>query len=1121
MPLSAQLLLQAHWMQSLARKGTVPWGNDPEYVVFRNVLDYGAVGDGVTDDTKAIKSAMNNGTRCGEKCNGSTTKNAIVYFPPGTYLISTTIPMPFGTQVIGDANDRPTLLASQSFLGLGVLSTDEYTGGGKGIDGGDQEYYVNTANFYRQIRNVVIDITKAQAQNISCLHYQVAQATSLENVELVAASGSTQIGMYAENGSGGQISDVTFTGGAMGIYGGNQQFTAQRLTFNGCTIGVHVIWDWGWVWKSINMTNVNVGFKLVPDEGTGNIGSVSILDSSFTNVGTAVVIAPPTSSPGTGSTGIVLENVALSGVTAAVADTSGKTILDGSSAVVSEWALGPVYEGSTSSRSFSEGGKIGNYRRHSTLLDSTGAYFERAKPQYEDHAVGDFLHVKDMGATGDGSTDDTAAFQAALYASLGKILFVDAGSYILTSTVTIPSGAKIIGETWSQLVASGSYFEDVNNPKVLLKVGNAGDIGDVEMQDLLFTTRGATAGLILVEWNIQAASAGSAGLWDCHARIGGATGSQLTPAECPAATSGIDQGCSAASLVMHLTSSASGYFENMWLWGSDHMIDDPDLNNANNTMVQNTIYIARGFLIESTHPTWLYATASEHSVFYQYNFNGAANIFAGFLQTESPYFQPTPPPPAPFAAVVGNFSGDPDYSCAANNNFSGCDESWSVIMTKSENIFIASAGLYSWFTSYSQSCIDSQACQKTLMLLDSNYANVRIQNLITIGAKYMAVMDGNGIPALDNLNVNTHPDWSQISILDVGSNGTNFSETIWIDPSIWDVDQPQFTCSPPCNVKIPPWTGATSTVNYPLLTVSEGTWTSTITQPPITISQWVFEVVTLTQDNSQDKIKRQGFSEFWPVPATTPGWPSVIYTGLDGSLTTTAPTMAFPTPPVSIGPSAPPPPKGSWPKRAIQPIVGLLDQPQVVECDYLDFNTPCFLQPWIIFGDNSTYTDPSDDDDDENWEELQTTCPTPTITSSTSTTPTTTQSATPEPSPSEEGDPMQNQVKCYNSGETTEHVRVDNAATSFCNDIAKDAFAENYFRSIDFPFPYNGGFGTVDITISLEIKPKCDWTYNFNECIEYLAVPENSCNCNGVNGKQGGIVTNNCYEWRMDPNLSF
>jgi hypothetical protein len=36
------------WMGSIARKGTVPWGDDPGYKVFRNVLDYGAVGDGIT-----------------------------------------------------------------------------------------------------------------------------------------------------------------------------------------------------------------------------------------------------------------------------------------------------------------------------------------------------------------------------------------------------------------------------------------------------------------------------------------------------------------------------------------------------------------------------------------------------------------------------------------------------------------------------------------------------------------------------------------------------------------------------------------------------------------------------------------------------------------------------------------------------------------------------------------------------------------------------------------------------------------------------------------------------------------------------------------------------------------
>lgn len=414
---------------------------------------------------------MTDGKRCGVKCNGSTTKNAIVYFPPGTYLISTTIPVSFGTQVIGDANSRPTLGASKNFIGLGMLSTDEYTGAnGPGPDGNGQEYYINTANFYWQIRNVIIDVTLTRdAQKVTCLHYQVAQATSLQNVELVAAAGSSQTGMFAENGSGGQISDVVFRSGATGIYGGSQQFTTQRLSFDGCKSGVQVIWDWGWVWKSVTMSNVDVGFKLTSDDGSGSIGSISIIDTSISNVGTAaIVISPPSSEIASGSTGIALENVALSGVAVTVQDTTGKTILDASVSIIAQWALGPTYGGSSDSRRFSSGERFDNYRRQSTLVDGDGMYFERARPQYEDKSVGDFVHMKDFGATGDGSTDDTAAFQAALYASQGKILFIDAGSYILTSTVTIPQGTKIIGETWSQLVASGAYFEDARQVSAFL-----------------------------------------------------------------------------------------------------------------------------------------------------------------------------------------------------------------------------------------------------------------------------------------------------------------------------------------------------------------------------------------------------------------------------------------------------------------------------------------------------------------------------------------------------------------------------------------------------------------------------------------------------------------------------
>lgn len=598
-----------YWMQHLARKGRVPWGSDPSYTVFRNVRDYGAVGDGITDDTEAIKFALLDGQRCAANCNGATTKNAIVYLPPGTYLISSAVPLPFGTQLIGDAVNRPVLRAATSFTGFGVVSVNEYTGGGTGTDGLEQQWYVNTANFYRQLRNLVIDVRSAPAAEtpVAALHYQVAQATSTQNVELIAGPG--QIGMFAENGSGGQISDMTFTGGAYGIYGGSQQFTAQRLVFQGCDVGVRTIWDWGWVWKSITMTNVGVGFKLVPEGTAGNVGSAAVMDSSFTNVNTVIMMTPPTSTPGTGTTGLLLERVALSGVTNAIADDNNAVLLSGTAAgpLIDHWTLGPIYSGSSTSRSFSMGGKIGNYRRDPSLLDTSGAYFERPKPQYEGLTAANFAHARDYGATGDGVTDDTAALQRAVYESLaaGKVLFIDAGNYILTSTIQIPPGSRIVGEAWSQLVAVGPYFSDAANPKVLIRVAEVGQTGDVEMQDLMFTTRGPTAGAVLVEWNIRASSPGSAALWDCHVRIGGATGTELTPAECPAVRSGIaGPNCNAASLMMHVTKSASGYFENMWLWVADHMIDDPDLIDANNTMVQCSIYVARGLLVESKHATW-------------------------------------------------------------------------------------------------------------------------------------------------------------------------------------------------------------------------------------------------------------------------------------------------------------------------------------------------------------------------------------------------------------------------------------------------------------------------------------------------------------------------------------
>ncbi|KAL5042507.1 pectate lyase superfamily protein-domain-containing protein [Aspergillus fruticulosus] len=79
-----------YWMEEMEMNGASPYAPD-EYKVFRNVKDYGAVGDGTTDDTEAINLAISDGDRCGAACGSSTIRPAVVYFPKGAYLVSSSI----------------------------------------------------------------------------------------------------------------------------------------------------------------------------------------------------------------------------------------------------------------------------------------------------------------------------------------------------------------------------------------------------------------------------------------------------------------------------------------------------------------------------------------------------------------------------------------------------------------------------------------------------------------------------------------------------------------------------------------------------------------------------------------------------------------------------------------------------------------------------------------------------------------------------------------------------------------------------------------------------------------------------------------------------------------------
>jgi len=125
------------------------------------------------------------------------------------------------------------------------------------------------------------------------------------------------------------------------------------------------------------------------------------------------------------------------------------------------------------------------------------------------------MDVKAYGAQGAGSTDDTAALNHMLdmAANISAIVYFPFGVYIITDTLNVPVGSRIIGQAWPQIIATGSAFADIMNRHVAVQVRDSGSIGSVEIQCMLFTVKGPTAGAVLMEWNVHELTQGSAGLW--------------------------------------------------------------------------------------------------------------------------------------------------------------------------------------------------------------------------------------------------------------------------------------------------------------------------------------------------------------------------------------------------------------------------------------------------------------------------------------------------------------------------------------------------------------------------------------------------------------------------------
>lgn len=368
------------------------------------------------------------------------------------------------------------------------------------------------------------------------------------------------------------------------------------------------MWDWGWTYIGLSINNCGTGLD-ISATGTVNgvangleVGSVTLIDSTISNTPIGIRTSRASGTyPETGGS-LALENVVLTNVPTAVQGPSGVSL----AGTTGTMTIGAYVEGNSYSASSTTpttiAGTVSAFPRPASLLSGSD-YYTRSKPQYQNLAVSQFSSVRTAGARGDGVTDDSAAIQSIITSATaaGNIVYFDAGIYKVTTTIYIPPGAKLVGETYPVIMGSGSYFSDVNNPQPVVRVGStAGESGVIEWSDMIVSTQGAASGAILIEWNLASPAATPSGMWDVHTRIGGYAGSDLQVAQCAVGAAQPNTNCIAAFQSMHITPIGSGvYMENVWLWSADHDIDD-----SQDTQI--TVYSGRGLLIESsTGNIWL------------------------------------------------------------------------------------------------------------------------------------------------------------------------------------------------------------------------------------------------------------------------------------------------------------------------------------------------------------------------------------------------------------------------------------------------------------------------------------------------------------------------------------
>lgn len=386
----------------------------------------------------------------------------VIFIPEGTYKITRTIYIPAAIRLIGYGETRPLFVLAKNSPGFQQpVETDKgkarymfwFTGGA--VTDENRVGDANAGTFYSAMSNIDLKIEDGNPHAVA-LRTHFAQHSFVSHMRVSVGKGKA--GLFDV---GNEMENVAFIGGDYGIYTTKASpgwpmmmvdtyFEGQRKAAIQSQEG--------------GLTIVNLQAKNVPtvvDMEDNYSDKLFIENSRFENVsGPALII----SNENNAGNQITLRNVECSKVPvlARYRKSGTQTTVPHKVYAVKSFNHGLQMKDMVAEAVYDTNLEVEPLAKLPSALKND-------VPQSA--SMKQWVNIKELGAKGDGQTDDTKAFQAAIDAH--TVIYVPQGWYRLTETLKMKPGTQLIGfhpfATQLLLAESTPAFSGFGAPKALLE----------------------------------------------------------------------------------------------------------------------------------------------------------------------------------------------------------------------------------------------------------------------------------------------------------------------------------------------------------------------------------------------------------------------------------------------------------------------------------------------------------------------------------------------------------------------------------------------------------------------------------------------------------------------------